>query len=69
MDTSTKIKMAMVATQTTQVELARRSNQLQSSLSQKLKDNNFRVNELESLVNLLGCKLELNIVLPDGRKI
>lgn len=61
--------MAMVATQTSQIELAHRSKQTQSSLSQKLKENNFRVNELERLATLLGCRLELNIVLPDGRKI
>ncbi len=69
MDISTKIKIAMTATKTTQTQLAYCTNQKQSTLSEKLSKNNFRINDLETLVKALGCDLEVNIILPDGKRI
>ncbi len=69
MDITRKLKTAMTAQNVTQTELANRTSQSQKTLSAKMIANNFRINEFERLITALGCELELNIVLPDGRKI
>ena len=69
MNLANKLKMAMTATETTQVELSRRIGQEQANLSRKLRADNFNVNDYEKMVNALGCTLRVEIILPDGRII
>ncbi len=64
-----KLKIAMIKLDVTQVKLAELSNQTQKNLSNKMARDNFKLSEYEKLVEALGCKLELNIVLPTGEKI
>lgn len=61
-----KLKMAMTALNITQVDLATRTNQTQANLSKKMCMDNFRINEYSTLVDALGCKLDIIITLPDG---
>ena len=69
MELTKKLKIAMLELDITQVELAERTNQSQANLSRKIRGKNISFNEYEKLVEGLGCKLEINIVLPDGRRI
>lgn len=64
-----KLKIAMIKQNITQIQLAERTGQSKSNLSQKFATNNFKLSEYEKLVEALGCTLELNIVLPNGEKI
>jgi hypothetical protein len=61
-----KLKMAMTALNITQVDLATRTNQTQANLSKKIVADNLRINEYATLVEALGCKLDIRITLPDG---
>ena len=69
MDTITKLKMAMTAVDVTQTELAKRTNQTKQNLSRKMRLNTLNFVEYEKLVNALGCTLEVNIVLPNGKTL
>ena len=60
----TKIKQNV-----TQTKLAELSDQTQKNLSNKMARDNFKLSEYEKLVNALGCKLEINIVMPTGEKV
>lgn len=64
-----KLKIAMIKLDVTQVKLAELTDQTQKNLSNKMGRDNFKLSEYERLVEALGCKLELNIVLPTGEKI
>ncbi len=64
-----KLKIAMIKMDVTQVKLAELTDQTQKNLSNKMGRDNFKLSEYERLVEALGCKLELNIVLPTGEKI
>ncbi len=64
-----KLKIAMIKTEVNQIDLASRTGQTQSNLSQKFTTNNFKLSEYQKLVNALGCTLEINIVLPNGEKV
>lgn len=64
-----KLRTAMVQLNITQVELSKRTEQTQANLSYKICGDNFSIREYERLVQALGCKLELNIILPDGTKV
>lgn len=64
-----KLKITMIKQNLTQSQLAILTNQKQPNLSAKLVANNFKLSEYEKLVNALGCKLEINIILPNGEKI
>lgn len=64
-----KLKIAMIKLDVTQVKLAELSGQTQKNLSNKMVRDNFKLSEYEKLVEALGCKLELNIVLPTGERI
>ena len=61
-----KLKMAMVALDINQRELATRVNQSTANLSKKIVADNLRINEYATLVAALGCELEIRIKLPDG---
>ena len=69
MDMITKLKMAMTAVDVTQTELAKRTNQTKQNLSRKMRSNTLNFIEYEKLVNALGCTLEVNIVLPNGKTL
>ena len=64
-----KLKMAMIAMNTTQIKLAELTNQSQQNLSQKMVSNSYKIQEYERLVNALGCELKINIILPNGEMI
>ena len=64
-----KLKIAMLETEINQVELAKRTGQAQANLSRKMNREDITYSEYKKLVEGLGCKLEINIVLPDGRRI
>ena len=69
MNLTEKIKIAMIKQGINQTKLAELSGQTQKNLSNKMARDNFKLSEFEKLVESLGCKLEINIVLPDGTKI
>ena len=69
MELTKKLKIAMLETNVNQIELADRTNQSQSNLSKKMMTDNFKLSEYERLVTALGCQLEINIVLPNGKII
>ena len=64
-----KLKMAMIATNTNQVKLAKLTNQSQQNLSDKMTRNNFRLQEYEQLLSAMGCELKIQIILPNGETI
>ena len=68
MELTKKLKMAMLEMNVNQVELARRTNLKQGNLSNKMCAENYRVSEYEKLVKALGCELEVNIILPNGKR-
>ena len=64
-----KLKMAMIATNTNQVKLAKMTLQSQQNLSEKMTKDNFRLREYENLVSAMGCELKIQIILPNGETI
>ena len=64
-----KLKIAMIKQSVTQQQLAERTEQSQQNLSKKIAANNFKLSEYQRLVEALGCRLEINIVLPNGEKL
>lgn len=64
-----KLKMAMIATNTNQVKLAKLTNQSQQNLSDKMTRDNFRLQEYEQLLTAMGCELKIQIILPNGETI
>ena len=66
---TTKLKMAMISTNTNQIKLAELTNQSQQNLSDKMKRDNFRLQEYERLVTAMGCELKIQIVLPNGETV
>ena len=68
-DLAKKLKFTMIELKVTQTKLAELTNQSQGNLANKFTRNDFKRSEYEKLVEALGCKLELNIVLPTGEKI
>lgn len=69
MEALTKLKMAMAAVGVNQEELSRRTNQSKQNLSNKMRANNFKINEYIELATALGCTVEINIILPNGKTI
>lgn len=64
-----KLKLAMDILHVNQLELARRTEQKQQNLSQKILADNFKFSEYEKLVTALGCELEITIKLPNGERL
>ena len=64
-----KLKMAMIATNTNQVKLAKLTNQSQQNLSDKMTRDKFRLQEYEQLLTAMGCELKIQIILPNGETI
>lgn len=69
MNLTEKLKIAMLKQGITQTELAGRTGQTQNNLANKLKANNFKLSEFEKLVTACGCKLEINIIMPNREKV
>ena len=69
MELTKKLKMAMLELDVNQIELASRVGKSQGNLSNKMCSENYRVSEYEKLVNALGCELEINIILPNGKRV
>lgn len=67
MSYSKKLRQLMIELEVNQSELAKRTNQSQQNLSNKMILDNFTIKEYEKLINALGCQLEINIILPDGK--
>lgn len=63
------LKIAMIKTNSNQLKLAEATQQSQVNLSNKMIRNNFKLSEYEKLVNALGCKLIIEIELPNGEII
>lgn len=59
----------MISTNTNQIKLAELTNQSQQNLSDKMKRDNFRLQEYERLVTAMGCELKIQIVLPNGETV
>lgn len=68
-DLTEKLKIAMIKLKINQTQLAALSNKKQPNIAAKLKTNNFKLSEYQKLVEAMGCKLEINIVLPDGQVV
>lgn len=69
MDLSKMLKMTMLELNINQIQLAELTNQTQANLSKKITLNNFKIKEYERLLSAMGCKLEVNILLPNGKVI
>ena len=61
--------MAMIATNTNQVKLAKLTNQSQQNISDKMTRDNFRLREYEQLLTAMGCELKIQIILPNGETV
>ena len=64
-----KLKIAMIKQNVTQSKLAELSKQTKSNLSNKFVRNDFKLSEYEKLVEALGCRLEISVVLPSGERV
>ena len=69
MELTKKLKIAMIEQNINQVELAKLVGQNQGNLSSKMCAGNYRISEYEKLVKALGCELEVNIILPNGKRV
>ena len=68
-DFAEKIKILAVKLHTTPAGLARLSGQTSANLYNKIARNDFKYSELERLADAVGCKVEVNFVLPNGEKV
>lgn len=64
-----KLKMVMAALDITQEKLAQLTNQSKQNLCQKINAGNFRIKDYEDWLSVMGCKLEVQILLPDGERL
>ncbi len=69
MNLTKKLKIAMLETDINQIQLAELTKQSQANLSKKMINDNYKLSEYQKLVQALGCKLEINIILPNGKVI
>lgn len=53
-----------------EAELARKLDNTSQNLNQKMQKNNFKLSDLESIADSLGCTLEINFIDKlSGRKM
>ena len=69
MNLTEKLKIAMLKQGITQTKLASLTGQTQNNLANKMKANNYKLSEYEKLVTACGCKLEINIIMPNREKV
>lgn len=68
MNMNENIKIACVKRNISIAELARRSNQTPQNFNQKMRINNFKVEELEKIASALNCGLEIHFVDKDTKE-
>lgn len=69
MDFTKKLKMALVAVNMNQVDLANALGQSRANITNKFTNGNFKIKDYEKIINAMGCKMELTIITPDGERI
>jgi IS30 family transposase len=61
-----RIRIAMVKRgNIREAELARRLGKMRQSLSQQMKRDNFAVNDLEKIAEVLDCRLKVTLIMKD----
>ncbi len=68
MNMNENIRIACVKRNISIAELARRSNQTPQNFNQKMRINNFKVEELEKIADALNCGLEIHFVDKDTKE-
>lgn len=70
MKIANKIRFLVIERDVKMKDVADKFGSTPSNWANKLKNDNFRVNELERIAEILDCDLEVNFVLRDsGKKI
>ena len=70
MGMSEKIKIALLKRKMTVTQLAEKLNTSSQNLSNKLRQDKFRENELREIAEALNCDYEANFIMRDtGEKI
>jgi len=63
-----KIKIVLIKRNMTVKELASRLGYTSQNLSNKFRRDNFSINELTKIADILDCDLESNFVMRDSRE-
>lgn len=67
---SEKIKIVLVKRKKSVTDLAKALNTSSQNLSNKLRNDNFREEELREIADILNCDLDINFTLRDtGEKV
>lgn len=67
---SEKIKIVLVKRKKSVTDLAKALNTSSQNLSNKLRNDNFREEELREIADVLNCDLDINFTLRDtGEKV
>lgn len=61
------IRIILIKKKMTVSELAEKTGQSQPNLTNKLKRDDFKVNELRKIAAALNCELELNFIDKDSK--
>lgn len=70
MDLSSYIKICLVKCgNLTQSELATKTNQSQQNLSKKLKNNEWKVSDLEKIAEAIGADVEIKFIKKDTKEV
>ena len=70
MGMSEKIKIVLVKRKKSVTDLAKALNTSSQNLSNKLRNDNFREEELREISDILNCDLDINFTLRDtGEKV
>lgn len=70
MGMSEKIKIVLVKRKKSVTDLAKALNTSSQNLSNKLRNDNFREEELREIADILNCDLDMNFTLRDtGEKV
>lgn len=69
MNMNENIRIACVKRNISIAELARRSGQTPQNFNQKMKINNFKVEELEKIATALDCDLEIRFVDKNTKEV
>ena len=69
MNISTKIKLLCAINNISPGELSKRMGDSRQNIYKKLSNKVFKTSDLENIARTLGCKVEINFVSQDGKKI
>ncbi|MBP3539862.1 MAG: helix-turn-helix transcriptional regulator [Oscillospiraceae bacterium] len=64
-----KVRLIMKRQNMTMGELAELSGQTRQNLSNKMNRGNFSEKDIETMANVLGCKVKIIFTMPDGTEI